>query len=235
MVDEPIEQSAPAKAETRGRARTKAGDPLTPHQQEIWDLRQAGKLQGEIALALGISKPVVNRTIGVIYKKIGMKPIKAHRLMEEIKPEKAAAVIDALTEPDPYLKIKEAFALAGLPNPVSDKLIRRLRIKYNSALMEVKSLKTQEILDLLNRRIHLGLQYLDDKVMAEASARDIMLGLGVMIEKRQLLRGEPTQIISDHERKKLHELLPALIAEGQRRGITIEGEVVKVVNAGAPT
>ena len=68
-------------------------------------------------------------------------------------------------------------------------------------------------------------EFFDDKVMAEASARDIMLGIGVMIEKRNLLRGEPTAIISDHERKKLHELLPALIAESKRRGITVEGTV----------
>jgi hypothetical protein len=48
-----------------------------------------------------------------------------------------------------------------------------------------------------------------------------------MIEKRQLLRGEPTQIISDAERKKLHELLPLAIAEAQRRGLTLDGQVTE--------
>ncbi len=52
-----------------------------------------------------------------------------------------------------------------------------------------------------------------------------------MVEKRQLLRGEATVIVSDLERKKLNELLPLLIAEGQRRGITIEGEAKVISNA----
>ena len=228
MAFELIEEVAPVKTGARGRPRTKPGDPLTAHQQEIWDLRQSGKLQQEIAVALGISEPVVNRTMGVIYKKLGIKLVKGNRATEEMNPAKTVAVLDALTEPDPYIKIREAFAIAGMQKPVSDGLIHRLRVKYNGALMEVKSLKTQEILDLLNRRIHLGLQYLDDKVMAEASARDIMMGLGIMIEKRQLLRGEPTQIISDHERKKLHELVPELLKEAQRRGITIEGTAERI-------
>jgi hypothetical protein len=50
-----------------------------------------------------------------------------------------------------------------------------------------------------------------------------------LIEKRQLLSGAPTVIVSDLERKKLNELLPLLIAEGQRRGIcgkaTIENAI----------
>jgi len=33
--------------------------------------------------------------------------------------------------------------------------------------------------------------------------------------------------MSDAERKKLNDLLPALIEEGKRRGIIIEGTVVK--------
>ena len=65
--------------------------------------------------------------------------------------------------------------------------------------------------------------------MAEASARDLMLGMSALVEKRQLLRGEPTQIISDLERKRLTELLPLLSFEMQRRGITYDGQVTQKV------
>jgi hypothetical protein len=58
-----------------------------------------------------------------------------------------------------------------------------------------------------------------------------MLGLGVMIEKRNLLRGEPTAIISDHERKKLHELLPALLEEAKRRGAVTLDEKGAVIES----
>lgn len=213
------------------------GKPLTARQLAIYDLVRdvkeggQGKTQAEAGAMLGISRPVVNKTMQVVYRKLGISKGKGHGIsgektsLEAKKPEVAAVAIDSLA--DPFGRVQEAMAAAGLPEKVSTAVLRRLRVKYSGAISEVKSLKTQEILDLLGKKIDMGLQYLDDKVFSEASARDIMLGLGVMIEKRQLLRGEPTQIISNDDRRKLHELLPALIAEGRRRGITVEGTVTE--------
>ncbi len=148
------------------------------------------------------------------------------RGVEVTDPEKAAAVIDAITEPPgTYENLTEAFKAAGLPKVVSDSVIRRIRVKYFGAVTEARALKTAELLKMLGEKLHLALGYVDDKVLAEASARDLMLGVGILTEKRQLLMGEPTQIISDHERKKLHELLPAFIEEARRRGVTVEGTV----------
>ena len=110
-------------------------------------------------------------------------------------------------------------------------MIKRIRTKFYNAVAEVKNLKTNEILDLLGKKIHLALQHIDDKVIAEASFRDLALGTTAMIEKRQLLRGEPTQIISDTDRKKLHELMPILINESRRRTLTLEGTAVRVDHA----
>ena len=209
---------------------------LTAKQQALWDLQRPvveggqAKSYAEIAELLGISIPVVGKTLNVVRRKLGIdnakeRHIEAQKLEVTTPPETQAAVLDALS--DPINKLKHAFAEAGLPEKVNERLIHRLRVKYSGVITEARNLKTQEILDLLGTKIHLGLQYLDDKVMAEASARDLMLGLGVMVEKRQLLRGEPTQIISDHDRKKLTELTPLLIAEAQRRGITLEGRVIE--------
>lgn len=209
---------------------------LTAKQQRIWDLKRPladggeGKTYEEIAAIIGISRPVVSKTLTVIHKKLGFKPVvgggNGGATAVELKnPDKAAALIDAMTEPDKYNDLKAALAACGLPGNVSDKMIHRLRVKYTGALTPIRNLKTQEILQMLGEKIHLGLQYLDDKVFAEASARDIMMGLSQLIEKRALLRGEPTQIISNDDRKKLSELLPALVAEGQRRGITMDGTV----------
>ncbi len=77
------------------------------------------------------------------------------------------------------------------------------------------------------------LHYLDDKVAGEASARDLAMGISQLVEKQQLLRGMPTAITSDLERKKMLELAPLLIAEAQRRGITIEGQVREVTDVTA--
>ena len=212
------------------------GKPFTPKQQRIWDMKQAGKTRPQIAAELGISVPVVGKQIAACYKKQGIvkKPGdsgEGGRRVEHQNPEKAAALIDAITEPEALQKVSDAMKAAGMPERVRTEMVRRLKVKYFGAVTEIRNLKTSEILDMLGKRIHLAMTYMDDKVMAEASFRDLALGTTAMIEKRNLLRGEPTQIVSDHERKKLHELLPALIEEGKRRGITVEGQVTeKVVN-----
>lgn len=211
---------------------------LTTHQQTIWDMKRPvadgglGKTYAEIAASLGISQPVVSKTLTVIYRKLGISDARKRAgeasQIEVTNPDKAVAILDAMTEPDKYDDLKAALKACGLPPNVSDKMIHRLRVKYTGALTEVRNLKTQEILQMLGEKIHLGLQYLDDKVFSEATARDIMMGLSQLIEKRALLRGEPTSIISNDDRKKLSELLPALVAEGQRRGITMDGTAVRV-------
>lgn len=217
------------------------GKPLTAKQKMIWDMKRPvsegglGKKSHEIASALNISIPVVRKTLVVVYRKLGLTPGKLGSYVmvgtEFEKPEKTAALIDAATTPEADLKlgkIREALREAGLPPAASEALIRRLRTKFYGAFTAVKNLKTQEILDLLGQKIHLALTYMDDKVMGEASFRDLALGTTAMIEKRNLLKGEPTQIVSDYERKKLHELLPLLIAEGQRRGVTIDSTATLV-------
>lgn len=216
------------------------GMKLTAHQQRIQDLRLSGKTQKEIAAELGISVPVVGKTVSVIHKKLGATPAAHERRgasrggrppTERDNPEKVAAIIDGATEPEALQRVSEAMRAAGLPELVMSGLIRRLKVRYFGAVTEIRNLKTQEILDLMGKKIHLALSYMDDKAMAEASFRDLALGTTAMIEKRALMRGEPTQIVSDHERKKLHELLPLMLAEAQRRGITYDGKATeKVVN-----
>lgn len=207
------------------------GKPLTAKQQRIQDMRGEGKTRPQIASELGISEPVVNKTITVIRKKLGeTSKMKSGRLpLEVCNPEKAAALIDGATEPEGLQKVRDAMRDAGLPEAVKTSLLRRLKVKYFGAVTEIRNLKTQEILDMMGKKIHLALSYMDDKVMAEASFRDLALGATAMIEKRALLRGEPTQIVSDLERKKLHELLPALLAEANRRGVTIPGTVTEKI------
>ena len=81
--------------------------------------------------------------------------------------------------------------------------------------------------------------------MADANFRDLSMGVAQLIEKRQLLKGEPTQIVSVDERKTLNQLLPLLIQEAARRGVivspppmptqdAIEAAVVEVVADATP-
>lgn len=215
----------------------KQGTPLTARQQEIWDMRlpveEGGRGLGrvEIAAILGISVNVVSKALTVIRGKLGIKNADAKAKQEkstEFKdPERFAAITDAVTEPEALVKLKDALKDAGIPGKSADAYIARLRRRYPGVLGASRALKTAEITDLLSTKIHMALTAMDEHVVQEASFRDLALGATAMIEKRQLLRGEPTQIISDADRKKLHELMPELMKEAGRRGITIDGQVTE--------
>jgi DNA-binding CsgD family transcriptional regulator len=207
--------------------------PITAKQQQAWDLRQAGRTCDEIARIMGIASRVVDRHIAAAKKKLGMTDAQvqadsaAMRQLSEFKhPEAAALLIDAAT--DPLANLEEAYAACGLPRQTAKAIIRRFKTRFSGGYTPTVNLKTSDIEEKLGHKIDLTLSYIDDVVAEQASLRDLALAATALIEKRQLVRGEPTQIISDLERKKLNELLPALIAEGQRRGITVEGVATRV-------
>ena len=210
---------------------------LTRKQQAIWDLKEQGLTRPEIATELGVGKQHVSNTITVIRKKLGVAEGRKNRQelhsVECLRPEIAAAAIEAAA--DPLLKTQKAaiekvnaeLEAAGLPAKVNQALVRRMMVKYANAITVKKAASTKEIIDGLEKNICLIDSYIDDKVCAEANLRDLGLVKSALIEKRNLLRGEPTTIISDAERAKLTDLLPVLIEEGKRRGIIIEGTAIR--------
>jgi hypothetical protein len=239
-----LPSSSSCGEQTPARPNRVLGKPLTAKQQTIYDLSRPvseggqGKKRHEVAAIMGISVPVVSKTLHAVYRKLGFQKRPGYQPrpgIEMREPEVAAAAIEAAADPwarsmnQAIEKANEQLKLAGLPEKVNVALVKRLRVKYANAVYAAKDLRTKEILEMLGRKIDLAAFYLDDKVMAEAPARDIMLGMTALIEKRNLLRGEPTQIISDHERAKIHELVPKLLEEARRRGLTVDGTVTEKV------
>lgn len=208
---------------------------LPPQQQRVWTLKGEGKGDAEIAAIMGITQNVVQKYVVLARKKLGLTHTAAAKLsgIEYKNPEAAAVAIEAAS--DPWFKTMKAsidnanelLKASGISGKISYALVKRLRTKYTGAIYAARNLQTGQILEMLGKKIDHCAFYLDDKVLAEASARDLMLGMTALVEKRQLLRGEPTQIVSDLERKKLNELLPLAIAEAQRRGLTIPGTVTE--------
>ena len=210
---------------------------LTKKQQTIWDLKEQGLTRPEIAAELGVGMQYVSNTITVIRKKLGF-PI-SHgnggemNTTEVQNPEVAVAAIEAASDPvsrtqnEAIEKVNQILKDAGVPGRVSQGLIRRMRVKYADVVTVKKCLSTNDILETIDREIDLISSYIDDKVCADSNLRDLGLVKAALIEKRNLLRGEPTTIISDADRKKLSDLLPALIEEGRRRGIIVDGTVIQ--------
>lgn len=203
---------------------------LTEKQTLILTLKREGKTSKEIASTLGCSPNVIRNALNSIYAKLGMKG-GLHReaiskestpnLTEVRQPEQAAAFIDAVT--DPFAKIAQAMRETGLPQSTAEALLRRLRVRYRPVNAALRDLKTADLIRMLNEKITLALEYMDEKIIAEASFRDLSLGTSAMIEKRNLLKGEATVVVDFNQRKKLNELMPAFLAEARRRGLTLEG------------
>lgn len=217
--------------------------PLTAHQQAIWDLRQAGKTRHEIGEALNISPNNVSKTVTIIHKKLGItdaaKKGREERRPENANPELAAMALDHMSDPL-AASIKRFASESGVSYNTAYALVKRLRARSGLFISQVRDLKTRELSEMIGGKIHLMLGYLDDAVVSQASARDLSMAIAQLTEKRQLLRGEPTAIVSDHERREAVEIGKRLLTEMRRRGITIDGqaravnELPEVVNAGAP-
>lgn len=94
---------------------------------------------------------------------------------------------------------------------------------------ELKTLKTNEIIGLADSKISMLFEYLDDVAMSKLSAAQLVYAIGILIDKRQLLSGEPTQIYGVKDIRKLSELGAALQLEGSKRApLTVEGESERI-------
>ena len=64
------------------------------------------------------------------------------------------------------------------------------------------------------------------EALPHAPLRDVSYAMDCAFKMRQVLKGEPTVILDVNDRRSLNELLPALMKEAQRRGVTLERECV---------
>ena len=71
-------------------------------------------------------------------------------------------------------------------------------------------------LESLGKRI---VSSITDEQIAKTGLRDKMVAMGILVEKHQLLKGQPTQILSIDRRQKMLELAKALQGELERRGL----------------
>lgn len=110
----------------------------------------------------------------------------------------------------------------GLPVKAIEDLRKRFQAADGTAIDVREKLETSELLKMIDEKIRLTFHYLDDYVLSKANAQSLMTTGGILIDKRQLLSGEPTHILSHADRQNMNDLLPALQAEVERRGLTIE-------------
>ena len=149
-----------------------------------------------------------------------VRPGDLARRIETKEPEKAAAFMILAAHPD--ISVNGAAEFLGIAQRTAHNLYERLRTEYLPELEELREYATKDFLALLDDRVGRALQHLTDEKLEKAEVRDLAVAIGILIEKRQLLRGEPTAIISVEERRQLIEIIPLIVAEAKRRGEEVE-------------
>ena len=143
---------------------------------------------------------------------------------EVVKPEVFADFLVQFAE-DPDCNLTRLAKACGLPRRTARDIVKRLESRYQPVLEETKKVSTKSILKQIDEALPLILGRMSDAdLLKNLTMRDAAVASGVLIDKRQLLRGEPTQILSVEERRSMNELTPALIAEMKRRSIVIDVE-----------
>ena len=119
-----------------------------------------------------------------------------------------------------FERLKHAGIECGSDPRAMKQLVIRLQVRP-PAKGRLK-LDDKELLALIDDRLARAFAFLDDFTLGQASARDLTVNIGILTDKRQLLRGEPTVITRLEDVKKLDELAAMLEVEMKRRGKIID-------------
>lgn len=166
---------------------------LTQRQSMVWHMRHEQKMSmREISRQLNIDRSTVRRAYEAAERKIAHNPLQ-----------------------DTHAELPDLQVSAGT-------LMRLEEKKEAIVAAEGRELRDPEVVRLLTKKIDLALVYLDDQALADAKAKDLADIVSKLIDKRQLLMGEPTSVVSIEDRRQRHELLDALKAELERRQKTID-------------
>ena len=114
-------------------------------------------------------------------------------------------------------------ALACSINPrIVDDMVKRL-----VPVSKDKSYTDKELLEQLKSKQSMAVDHMDAFSFANASLKELGIYFGIVTDKRLLLEGKATQIMTVEDRRSMQEMLPILLKEAQRRGLTIDMEPIQ--------
>jgi len=204
--------------------------PLTLKQQTAWNEREKGLTFLEISEIMGVRPQQVWKYHHDAKKKMEAKAAEERRqrlmpgphAIENKHPEAAAKIIDKVLSPEQYRKIDDLAAEVGLHKSTVDALKKRLEFRYLPVGIELGRIRTEQFAEGIDGYANWILNSVDECDLLKASLKDKISAFCMLIDRRQLLSGEPTQILSINERKDINDLMPLLVAEATRRGLTID-------------
>ena len=125
--------------------------------------------------------------------------------------------------------LTSAAEAAGLPKAFARALVDRLA-RNPEFISSGIALTNAELIAAIDDKIRLAVAHLDPVVFAAMSGRDLAVTFGILLDKKRLLQGEPTQILDDARRRTLDELLPHVLKEAERRGLAVQTHNLVEVN-----
>ncbi len=144
--------------------------------------------------------------------------------LEARRPDLTVTLIESLVEGvgTPQERKKAFMVLAkrmDLPKEAARVIYDRFANKYRVVVDGLRKANTVDILALLDHCIRGVMESLASEDWSKVGARDKAVIGGILIDKRQLLSGEPTAIISVDDRRSIEELSKAFVYEAKRRGL----------------
>ena len=205
----------------------------TKRQMQAWKLFEKGMTQVAIARKLKISRTAVRNLIREAKYRIesgGVTIGQKSTAVEDLDPEMGVEGLEIATDPT-LGRVRKALRAVGFNEATTRGFMRRIERERNGAVLLARSVKTRDLLALVSDRAHRILESIDASDIDEATLRDKATSIGILIDKRQLLSGEPTQILSIPERGKLNDLVEIVVKEARRRGLQIDatGQVPQVL------
>lgn len=156
-----------------------------------------------------------------------------NKAIEEIDPEKAGELLALLTEPS-EVRLAEIAKSLDLPQQMVARFLEVMRTSCLAFYEQAREVSANEFLPLIDTRAKQLLQFMTPEKMAKAGIRDQAFAFSVLMEKRQLLRGEPTQILSVDDRRQMSALMPFMLKEAERRGLMADVVTVEAEEADEP-
>lgn len=218
---------------TKGR-KVLRGDDQVEFRRKVYELAKLGNSLDDIGGVLGIHPDDASRKLRAAVVIDGLDPLDARAVaptvadptvtnpVEAAEVVATAALVTAGSEHDKFHGVREACRAAGMKPAFVNALIRRLGDKLSSVHQEARRISVREMTEEIERKLHMIFGYMDDVSMSQASLKDLAIATGILIEKRELLNNRPTQIIDFTSRMQVQHMLPRLVQEAKRRGITIE-------------
>ena len=214
----------------------------TLKQRTAYDLRAKGLTWEAIGAQMGcVSQTARNHVLGAV--KRGLQPILSEKMFVRRlspnagEPRRVERMKDGEGMFDVGVtgtikfdieKFREMAASAGIPPRIAGAIARRVEDQLGVAKKEFKAMSLNEEMSRVQEIKQELLENMDVVSIGAMNAKDLALAYGIMTDKKLLLGGKPTSIVDFNVRARLEVLMPAMLAEAARRGITMDGTFTKV-------